>query len=73
MSEQPMIPAAKPIIGEDERQNGQATIKDLKLGAKLAAEIEDNRTWREEQPAQEAVARGDLVKAILGRIKAVQR
>ncbi|MCF8880563.1 histidine--tRNA ligase [Hyphobacterium sp. SN044] len=57
------------IIGEDERQNGQATIKDLKLGAKLAAEIEDNRTWREEQPAQETVARGDLVKAILGRIK----
>lgn len=61
------------IIGEDERQNGLATIKDLKLGAKLAAEIEDNRTWREEQPAQETVARGDLVKAILGRIKAVQR
>lgn len=57
------------IIGEDERQQGQATIKDLKLGAKLAAEIEDNRTWREEQPAQETVARGDLVKAILGRIK----
>ena len=60
------------IIGEDERQNGMATIKDLKLGAKLAAEIEDNRTWREEQPAQETVSRGDLVKAILGRIKAVQ-
>lgn len=57
------------IIGEDERQNGQATIKDLKLGAKLAAEIEDNRTWREDQPAQETVARSDLVKAILGRIK----
>ena len=57
------------IIGEDERQNGMATIKDLKLGAKLAAEIEDNKTWREEQPAQETVARGDLVKAILGRIK----
>jgi len=57
------------IIGEDERQNGMATIKDLKLGTKLAAEIEDNKTWREEQPAQETVARGDLVKAILGRIK----
>lgn len=60
------------IIGEDERQSGQATIKDLKLGARLAAEIDDNKTWREEQPAQETVARGDLVKAVLSRINSVQ-
>ncbi|HAQ36768.1 MAG: histidine--tRNA ligase [Maricaulis sp.] len=59
------------IIGEDERQQGLATIKDLKLGARLAAEIEDNKTWREEQPAQETVARGDLVKAVIGRIKGI--
>ena len=56
------------IIGSEEREAGQAQVKDLKLGAKLAAEIEDNKTWREDQPAQFTVDRGDIVQAILARL-----
>ena len=52
------------IQGEDERQNGEVTIKDLILGAKLSKEIEDNTKWREDQPAQFVVKRGDLVDAV---------
>ena len=46
------------------------TIKDLKLGARLAADISDNRQWREEQPAQQTVSRDGwlaAVKEISGR------
>ena len=57
------------IIGEDERLQGLVTIKDLKLGARLAAEIEDNRTWREDQPAQFQVSKDQVVSAILERLK----
>ncbi|MFW6413260.1 MAG: histidine--tRNA ligase [Oceanicaulis sp.] len=56
------------IVGSEEREAGQAQIKDLKLGAKLAAEIEDNKTWREDQPAQFTVARGEIVPAIKARL-----
>tara|TARA_R110002072_G_scaffold93904_8_gene207934 strand:+ start:2212 stop:3681 length:1470 start_codon:yes stop_codon:yes gene_type:complete len=52
------------IIGEDERESNTVTIKDLKLGARLARQISDNKEWREEQPAQKTVARQDLVAAI---------
>ncbi|WP_417494186.1 histidine--tRNA ligase [Maricaulis sp.] len=52
------------IIGSDEREQGLVTIKDLKLGARLAAEISDNREWREEQPAQITVAADAWVEAV---------
>jgi len=52
------------IQGEDERAKSEVTIKDLVLGSKLSAEIEDNAEWRQGQPAQFSVARGDLVKTI---------
>lgn len=54
------------IVGSDERENGQVTVKDLKLGARLAAEISDNRQWREEQPAQQTVSRADWIAAVKG-------
>ena len=57
------------IIGSQEREAGQAQIKDLKLGAQLAAEITDNKAWREDQPAQFTVARDQVVSAILDRLK----
>ena len=53
-----------------EREKGEAQIKDLKLGARLAAEITDNKTWREEQPAQFTVARDQIVSAIQARLSA---
>lgn len=52
------------IQGEDERNQGEVTIKDLVLGAELSKQIEDNAEWREGQPAQFSVKRGDLVEAV---------
>ena len=57
------------IEGSDERAAGQVTLKDLALGARLAAEIETHEEWRA-QPAQVTVERADLVaevRAMLGR------
>ncbi len=52
------------IQGEDERAKGEVTIKDLILGAELSGQIEDNTQWREGQPAQFSVKRGELVEAV---------
>ncbi|NNE39727.1 MAG: histidine--tRNA ligase [Marinicaulis sp.] len=52
------------IQGPDERGAGEITIKDLALGAALSKDIEDNKAWREDQPAQFSAPRGDLVKAV---------
>ncbi len=52
------------IEGEDERAKGEVTLKDLVLGAKLSQDIEDNKAWREDQPAQIAVKRGQLVAEV---------
>lgn len=57
------------IEGSDEKARGVVTVKDLVLGAKLAAEITSNEEWKA-QPAQEDVPRGELlahVRARLGR------
>ncbi len=51
------------IAGEDEFARGVAQLKDLALGARLAAEIETNEAWKA-QPAQIEVPRGDLVDAV---------
>ena len=58
------------IVGEDERAKGQVTLKDLRLGKALSGEIDDNKKWREDQPAQMSVKREQLVagvKEILAR------
>ena len=58
------------IQGGDEKARGVVQIKDLELGKKLSAKIDDNAQWREERPGQEEVAVGDLVEAVnrlLGR------
>jgi histidyl-tRNA synthetase len=52
------------IEGADEREKGEVTLKDLILGEEMARTIEDNKTWREDQPAQQSVKRGDLVAAV---------
>ncbi|MEM7423520.1 MAG: histidine--tRNA ligase [Pseudomonadota bacterium] len=55
------------IEGPDERANGQITLKDLELGARLAAEIETNEEWKA-QPAQTTIDRADLVAAVRAMI-----
>ncbi len=57
------------IEGEDEAARGVVQLKDLALGARLAAEIETNEEWKS-QPAQIEVARGEVVaqvRAMLAR------
>lgn len=52
------------ILGSDEFENNQITIKDLKLGEKLSKQIEDRDKWRKEQPAQIIIPRHNLVNEI---------
>jgi len=52
------------IAGEDEFNAGEVTLKDLKLGAKLADEITDRDEWRKGQPAQVQVKRERLVESV---------
>ena len=51
------------IEGSQERDNGIVQLKDLALGARLAANIETHEDWSS-QPAQMEVARGDLVAEV---------
>jgi histidyl-tRNA synthetase len=57
------------IQGSDEQARGVVQLKDLDLGARLAADITSNEEWKS-QPAQREVPLSDLVaevRAILGR------
>jgi histidyl-tRNA synthetase len=56
--------AAAVIVGSDEREAGQVTIKDLGLGSEMASEITDNREWRESRVAQTTVARSEWVEVV---------
>jgi histidyl-tRNA synthetase len=58
-----LSPAAV-IIGEDERNNGTVTVKDLDLGRELASGLKDNTQWRESRPGQVNVPRQELVATI---------
>ncbi|MEM1315578.1 MAG: histidine--tRNA ligase [Pseudomonadota bacterium] len=51
------------IEGEDERARGVVQLKDLALGARLAAQIETHEDWAA-QPAQVEAPRSDLVSAV---------
>ena len=54
------------IIGEDERNNGQVTIKDLDLGRALSEAAATNAAWREERPGQFTTPRDGMVEAVMG-------
>ncbi|MEM7524676.1 MAG: histidine--tRNA ligase [Pseudomonadota bacterium] len=56
------------IEGGDEHERGVVQLKDLALGARLAAEIETNEEWKA-QPAQIEVARSDLVAEVQAMIE----
>jgi histidyl-tRNA synthetase len=51
------------IAGEDEFAKDVVQLKDLALGARLAAEIETNEEWKA-QPAQIEAPRARLVEAV---------
>jgi histidyl-tRNA synthetase len=53
------------VMGSDEMEKGEVSIKDLKLGEELSEEIgPDRKAWLEQQPAQFSVPRSDIVKAV---------
>ena len=52
------------IQGSQERSENKVQIKDLVEGARLSAEIEDNKTWRESRPAQITVDENKMVDAV---------
>jgi len=56
------------IQGEEERQRGEAQIKDLIEGRRLSEEIADNAKWREARPAQFSVKTAEIVAAVQGVI-----
>jgi histidyl-tRNA synthetase len=51
------------IEGTDEHERGVVQIKDLALGARLAAEMTTNEEWKS-QPAQMEIKRADLVDEV---------
>ncbi|WP_297322633.1 His/Gly/Thr/Pro-type tRNA ligase C-terminal domain-containing protein, partial [uncultured Bartonella sp.] len=58
------------IQGSQERVENKVQIKDLVEGARLSAEIEDNKTWRESRPAQVTVGEDKMVETVQGILAA---
>jgi histidyl-tRNA synthetase len=52
------------LIGSDEAEAGEVTIKDLPLGAEMAKAIETNEEWKSTRPAQQTVPRENVIGAI---------
>ncbi len=52
------------LMGEDEKAEGNITLKDLFLGAEMSKAIESNEEWKAARPAQTTVPRGQLVAAV---------
>lgn len=52
------------LIGSDEAEAGDITIKDLHLGAEMAKAIETNEEWKSTRPAQQTVPRDQAVGTI---------
>ena len=62
-----LIGVAPPLSlskAENERESGELTLKDLILGSEMSKNIEDNKAWREDQPAQVSVPRSSLVASV---------
>ncbi|TGY89891.1 histidine--tRNA ligase [Marinicauda algicola] len=59
------------IVGSEEREAGTVSVKDLKLGAKIAQEVTDREEWAE-QRQQFTVRRDELVSEIKARLSAAE-
>jgi histidyl-tRNA synthetase len=55
------------VMGSDEMEKGEVSIKDLRLGEELSKEVgPDRKKWLEEQPAQFSAPRGEIIDAVKG-------
>ncbi len=52
------------LMGSDEMEKGEVTLKDLYLGAEAAKAIQSNEEWKSARPAQDTVAKAQLVNAV---------
>ena len=52
------------LMGSDEMEKGEVTLKDLYLGAQAAKAIASNEEWKSARPAQETIPRAGFVAAI---------
>ena len=52
------------LMGSDEMEKGEVTLKDLYLGAQAAKAIASNEEWKSARPAQETIPRASFVAAI---------
>jgi histidyl-tRNA synthetase len=57
------------IMGEDELAKGEVTIKDLYLGAEMAKAISSNEEWKSSRPAQQTIARSELISTLKAALK----
>ena len=52
------------MLGGDEKAKGTVTLKDLRKGRVMSAEIQARETWIRERPGQIEVPRGELLAAV---------
>ncbi len=52
------------LMGEDEKSNGEITLKNLLLGAEMSKAIESNEEWKAARPAQITIPKAELVSAV---------
>jgi len=58
------------LMGSDEMEKGEVTLKDLYLGAQAAKAIQSNEEWKSARPAQETVPRAGFVAAVAEMLNA---
>ena len=52
------------IVGEDEKERGVVTLKDMDVGRRISADIEAREDWLAKRPGQREVRREDLVQTV---------
>ena len=58
------------IQGGDERAKGEVQVKDMVVGAALAADISGHEAYKEARPGQVTVPEADLVATVQGMLAA---
>ncbi len=60
------------IVGSNELESGEVTVKDLRLGAELAKQIKDRDEWTKARPAQVSAPRDRLVETVRRMLDATE-
>jgi len=66
-----LIPIAL-LMGEDEKERGIVTLKDMDIGRRLTGEIDAREEWLAARPGQREVARTDLVATVRQMLAAME-